>query len=737
MYCGKKMIISVMIVFCLLSATNVAMSITDEESGSYKSIRMDILEEIASEGRSGPPVANAGDNQTVDQGDSVTFNGSGSTDDVGIVNYTWTFTDDVQTILYEVSPAHTFENAGIYPVTLNVTDGDGNFSLDTMTVTVNDITTPTAIAGINQTVDQNTNVTLNGTGSSDNVGIETYTWTFEDLGARELQGISTWYVFDNAGVFIITLNVTDEAGNYDTDTVTITVNDTTDPVAEAGADQEGDQGGTITLDGSASSDNVGISNYTWSFFDGENRTLYGVSPNYTFNDPGTFLVTLVIMDAAGNSNTDNLTVTVRSLAEPKAVLNEIAQNLAINGSIVFNASLSEPGAGAAVVAYTWELERFGAAEWNGTGAEVEYTFPVWGIYEMSLAVTDSSNGTASTSVKIVVGRLINFTEITENCPENGSVLVEFNKYIESYYDGIIEVEWTIGNKKTTVSPKDFDKVNQTYSSAGSFNVTCIIVTGYGTFREIVEVTITKGIPTDNQEPVAKVPSLTLTNVQREEFTLDGSGSYDPDDDVDGNAMIDGDEVNNLTFSWTHTFANNSSAIDPNSHLPLSTPPGMTIKMSLEATGDHLFKLTVTDSHGASDSVEIIVTIKEDTTYFGDKGDPRDWTKEIKDQWNFTFGEYGLVADFDEDGDGIPNYKDGDIDGDGHYNMDEIQEGTDPTNKNSYPGKKKKEEKTSATLLIILLVIFVVILIIMIAIFTRGRGGYSTPKTPSSKEEDFF
>lgn len=36
-----------------------------------------------------PPTANAGPNQTVNEDAMVVFNGSGSTDDVGIVNYTW------------------------------------------------------------------------------------------------------------------------------------------------------------------------------------------------------------------------------------------------------------------------------------------------------------------------------------------------------------------------------------------------------------------------------------------------------------------------------------------------------------------------------------------------------------------------------------------------------------------------------------------------------------------------
>jgi len=37
-----------------------------------------------------PPVADAGPDQTVNEGATVQFDGAGSTDDTGIVNYTWT-----------------------------------------------------------------------------------------------------------------------------------------------------------------------------------------------------------------------------------------------------------------------------------------------------------------------------------------------------------------------------------------------------------------------------------------------------------------------------------------------------------------------------------------------------------------------------------------------------------------------------------------------------------------------
>jgi len=84
------------------------------------------------------PVADAGPDQTVVSRTYVTFNASGSSDDVGIVNYTWTFVygNVSRTLRGMVNSSFQFVIPGTYNVTLTVTDGDGGSATDTMTVTV-------------------------------------------------------------------------------------------------------------------------------------------------------------------------------------------------------------------------------------------------------------------------------------------------------------------------------------------------------------------------------------------------------------------------------------------------------------------------------------------------------------------------------------------------------------------------------------------------------------------------
>jgi PKD repeat protein len=89
--------------------------------------------------------------------------------------------------------------------------------------------------------------------------------------------------------------------------------DTTAPVANAGADQSVTAGTVVTLDGSASTDNVGITNYTWTFtYNGTAITLYGESPTFRFWTAGDYAVTLTVRDAAGNTGTDVVQITVTS-----------------------------------------------------------------------------------------------------------------------------------------------------------------------------------------------------------------------------------------------------------------------------------------------------------------------------------------------------------------------------------------------------------------------------------------
>jgi PKD repeat protein len=145
----------------------------------------------------------------------------------------------------------------------------------------------------------------------------------------------------------VTLNVTDAAGNWDTDTMTVTVRDVTPPIALAGSNQTVNEGTLVHFNGSSSSDNLGIVSYVWTFTDGTTKTLNGISPTYTFHVSGNYLVTLNVTDAAGNWNTDTVTITVLD-ATPPTILTPIqspATNVTLGQQVKITVNITDAGSG--------------------------------------------------------------------------------------------------------------------------------------------------------------------------------------------------------------------------------------------------------------------------------------------------------------------------------------------------------------------------------------------------------
>ena len=96
--------------------------------------------------------------------------------------------------------------------------------------------------------------------------------------------------------------------------------DIASPHADGGPDVAVDEGVERGFSAAASTDNIGIANYSWTFGDfGPEYQKYGVYVPYTFNSPGRFLVLLNVTDYAGNSDETALLVTVRNLNQQPVI----------------------------------------------------------------------------------------------------------------------------------------------------------------------------------------------------------------------------------------------------------------------------------------------------------------------------------------------------------------------------------------------------------------------------------
>lgn len=88
-----------------------------------------------------PPIAIAGQDQTIMQGNSVIFNGGESTDNTGVISYTWDFGDISQST--GITTTHVYSTPGTYMAKLTVQDTAGNTATATVNIVVQPQPTPT------------------------------------------------------------------------------------------------------------------------------------------------------------------------------------------------------------------------------------------------------------------------------------------------------------------------------------------------------------------------------------------------------------------------------------------------------------------------------------------------------------------------------------------------------------------------------------------------------------------
>jgi len=270
-----------------------------------------------------PPQAHPGSDLTVAVGETITFDGSGSTDpDGNILVYGWDFGDGGASS--GVAPVYAYPRTGSYRVQLTVTDdsGLGNKTASAaMTVTVVDAVNlpPVADAGEPREVIVGAQVHFDAGRSTDPDGnIIAYDWDFGDGG--KASGLTPVHSFWSTGQYQVQLTVRDDSGlANDTASTTATVNvidrPNTAPSAAAGPDRNVTVGEIITFNAGRSTDPDGnIIAYTWDFGNGD--TARGIETPYAYHSPGRYQVSLTVTDGTGpeaRSATDTATTIVKPL----------------------------------------------------------------------------------------------------------------------------------------------------------------------------------------------------------------------------------------------------------------------------------------------------------------------------------------------------------------------------------------------------------------------------------------
>ena len=278
-----------------------------------------------------PPSINAGPDQTVQEGSTVTLNGTTSDQDGDQLTYSWSHDSALDISLANadsLSPAFTAPQVSAdttVTFTLTVSDGTNDGVTDQVEITVTNNDPPTVNAGADQAVDEGDTVTLTGTATDDDDDPLTYRWTHDSSLAITMANdtsLSTTFTAPAATAdttVTFTLTVSDGTNDGVTDQVEITVTNNDPPTVNAGADQAVDEGDTVTLTGTATDDDDDPLTYRWTHDSSLAITMANdTSLSTTFTAPAATADTTVTFTLTADDGTDTHsdTVTVTILDVP-------------------------------------------------------------------------------------------------------------------------------------------------------------------------------------------------------------------------------------------------------------------------------------------------------------------------------------------------------------------------------------------------------------------------------------
>jgi len=571
-----------------------------------------------------PPTANGGPDQTVDEGVTVTLDGSNSSDpDNDISSYQWSQTGGTTVTLSSptvVQPTFTAPNVGPNGASLTfrltVTDSGGLQSTDTCIVNVSWVNlTPTANGGPDQTVNEGDPVTLDGSNSNDpDDGIASYLWTQTagpSVTLSSTTAVQPTFTAPNVGpsgeALTFQLTVTDSGGLQSTDTCIVNVSSVNlPPVADAGPDQLVNEGDTVTLDGSNSNDpDDGIASYLWTQTAGPSVTLSDpTAAQTTFTAPAvgsggaSLTFRLRVTDGSGLEATDTCIVNISNgnlpptaNAGPDQTVNE-GISVTLDGS-----NSSDPDDG--IASYLWEQIGGPVVTLSGT-AEVQPTFtapnvgPNGASLTFQVTVTDSG-GLQSADTCIVTVSWVNLPPTANAGPDqtvNEGISVTLDGSNSSDPDdGIASYQWTqLGGTPVTLSNTTVFRPSFTAPNVGpggaslTFQLTVTDNNGLqSTDSCIVNITWVNLSPTADAGP-------NQTVAEGDTVTLDGSGSNDPDDTI-------------ASYQWTQLGGTSVTLSNPAAATTFFTSPDVGMG------GQSLtFQLTVTDSGGLRSTATCIVNV---------------------------------------------------------------------------------------------------------------------------------
>ena len=567
----------------------LTLTVTDDDGATDTATATVTVNNVA-------PTVEAGADQAVAEGDAVSLDPATFTDpgtaDTHTATIDWGDGSAVEagTVgVGTVDGSHTYAAAGVYTVTVTVTDDDGGIGSDTLAVTVNDLPnqSPTADAGGPYVVDEGSSVVLDGTGSSDPDGtIASYLWS-PDISLDDATLAQPTFTGVDDDVVTMSLTVSDDDGATDTATATVTVNNVV-PTVEAGADQTANEGDTVSLDPATFTDPGTADTHTATIDWGDGTPVEAgtvgagtVDGSHTYAAAGVYTVTVTVTDDDGGIGSDTLTVTVNDLPNQSPTADAGGPYVVDEGSSVVLDGTGSSDPDGTIASYLWSPD---ISLDDSTLAQPTFTSVDDDVVTMSLTVSDDDGATDTATATVTVNNVVPTVEAgaDQTANEGDTVSLDPATFTDpgTADTHTATIDWGDGTpvEAGTVGAGTVDG-SHNYAAAGVYTVTVTVTDDDGGIGSDTLTVTVNDLP--NQSPTADAGGPYVVD-EGSSVVLDGTGSSDADGTV-------------TSYLWS-----------PDTNLDDST----LAQPTFTSVDDDVVTMTleVTDDDGATDTATTTVTV---------------------------------------------------------------------------------------------------------------------------------
>lgn len=305
------------------------------------------------------------------------------------------------------------------------------------------------------------------------------------------------YRYTETGVYTATLTVEDNAGNTDTDSVSVSVVDNDPPVANATAyPTAGTAPLKVFFSPNAEDTDGTVMTYLWDF-EGDGKWNYagGNASNwinyrpetrtYTYNQPGTYQAVFRATDDDGFYDETVITIYVSEPHAPEAVGWADPEDGTAPLTVDFNGYGSTEGS--TIQKFEWDFEGDGTYDWSSlVDGKTEHTYSTAGFYQAAFRVTDAlgQSGTCPVfvDVKAEGSPTANFeADVTEG---ETDLVVTFSAAAEEGNGDITLFEYDfdgdgVYDQSEAIDNRPDRTVSYTYDSAGVYYATLRVTDANG------------------------------------------------------------------------------------------------------------------------------------------------------------------------------------------------------------------------------------------------------------------